>query len=137
MLDATKVIPIIGIKSELEENMLILPIKPPNESEPVSPIKTLALLTLNTKNPINAPIREQHNSTKFTYSSFKFTMLVNKDVCKQIKIAIKIKYTKETLEASPSKPSVKLTLLVIEIKIIATIGIVKTPKSITLLEKGK
>ena len=56
MLETTNIIPIIGIKKLFEENILIAPINPPSEREPVSPINILALLVLNTKNAIILPI---------------------------------------------------------------------------------
>ena len=49
--------------------MLIEAINPPRESEPVSPIKTLALNVLKSKNPIIPPASETLKSDRFLYSS--------------------------------------------------------------------
>ena len=48
-----------------EEKTLIAPINPPRESDPVSPIKTFALLVLNIKNPSIPPIKQNDNKTSF------------------------------------------------------------------------
>ena len=42
MLEVTNIMPISGIKRLFDENILIAPINPPKDSDPVSPIKTLA-----------------------------------------------------------------------------------------------
>ena len=69
-LEKTKHKPIIGIKSAFEEKILIAPINPPKDSEPVSPIKTLALGTLKIRKPKIAPIKQAHKITRFSYSAF-------------------------------------------------------------------
>ena len=126
----TNIIPIIGIKRLFDENMLIEPINPPRESEPVSPINIFAFEELNIKNPNKPPTNAQLSVCKLKYSSvFKYiySKVFN---CKPIKIVKIIKYTLLTLLAKPSRPSVKFTQFVIAIKINATKGMVKMPKSI-------
>ena len=75
MLDSTNIMPISGIKKLLSEKILIAPIKPPSESEPVSPIKTFALLTLKTKKASMPPIKQKHIKIRLSYSSLsKYNM---------------------------------------------------------------
>ena len=69
MLEITNIIPIIGIKKLLDENTLTAPIKPPKESEPVSPINTLAFETLKIKNANIPPTIHTDNKFNFSYSS--------------------------------------------------------------------
>ena len=69
----TNIIPITGIKKLLDEKILIAPIKPPSDSEPVSPIKTCALLTLKIKKPNIPPIIADDKTFSLTYScGFKY-----------------------------------------------------------------
>ena len=64
MPDNTNIMPIIGIKKLFDENMLIDAINPPHEREPVSPINTLALFTLNNKNAKLPPLKQKDNNLK-------------------------------------------------------------------------
>ena len=64
MLESTNIIPNNGIKKPFNEKILIAPKKPPKDSEPVSPIKTLALFILKTKNPKIPPIKQKDNNNK-------------------------------------------------------------------------
>ena len=76
----------------------------PKKLEPVSPIKVLAGLKLNGKNPVNAPANAVTNKTAMSGESFK------------AKIIIKDKHEiNEIPEDKPSKPSIKLIALVIPI----------------------
>ena len=53
--------PIIGIKSILPLTIEIIATNPPNEREPVSPIKTVALCVLKSKYPTIAPDNEKQS----------------------------------------------------------------------------
>ena len=128
MLLITNIIPIIGIKKLLSVNMLIAPINPPNEREPVSPIKTLALLTLKVKKPNIAPIKHALSNCKFSYSSTLKYNTLKFSHCNIVSTIINIKYTALTCPAKPSNPSVKLTLFVIARKITIIVGMVKKPR---------
>ena len=133
----TNITPRIGIKKAFEENILTAPINPPSASEPVSPINTLAFPELKIKNPRIAKIMQNVKSIKELYSSFN--MLEREKILNSriIRTHKKIRYTRLVHEARPSSPSVRLTLLVIAIKVIATKGIVKIPRLILDFTKGR
>ena len=129
MLEVTNIMPIKGIKRLFNEKILIAPINPPSEREPVSPIKTFALLTLKHKKPTTPPTKHDANNKSLFISCILISKIENFSHCKQIKAIKKTKYVQLTCPAKPSSPSVKLTLFVIAKNIIITKGITNAPIS--------
>src|SRR5699024_6432337 len=100
--------------------------KPPRASEPVSPMKTLARPTLNTRYAASAPARQKES----TSSPPPCPSSDNSTPKKR-------KKTAETEPASPSSPSVRLTQLTVARKTKIPSGTMPQERSIICFVKGR
>ena len=105
----TKTIPIRINSNSCLVKMEYAPKVAPRHREPVSPIKTLALLVLNVKKPNSDPIMTNANKAM---SSYPKSQSVFHEIIANVKNDIS-----DNPPANPSKPSVKLTALEDAVKI--------------------
>ena len=125
MLLVINIMPKSGIKKLLPENILIAPIKPPKDNDPVSPINTLAGDTLNKRYPASAPQRLKQICESAVLPP-----------CKEIIMPKNRKNGKLAPAANPSNPSVRFTQLTVLKNAKAVSGITQPPNFQVLLKKG-
>ncbi|MOA33192.1 hypothetical protein D3C78_1544640 [compost metagenome] len=100
-ISITKIPPITKNSSSLFVTIAIAAIAPPMPREPVSPINTLAGCALNTRNPSTAPIMAAaQTAAGIDVACIAITAYAPKAIAL-------------TPDSNPSRPSVKLTALLI------------------------
>ena len=126
MTEKTKHIPKTGTYKVFPLNTHIHEAKPPNASDPVSPINTEAGCTLNNKYASKLPIKQKDVNTK-----------LDEPFCKSITTPISPKKGTLVPAASPSNPSVKLTAFTVAKNTKTVTGIIHQEIEKALFTKGR